>query len=212
MQYLVFVLIFVFSCSKPQTKSSDIQELSSKKAVPAGAVTDTAVFAGGCFWCMEGPFEKIDGVYDAISGYTGGHTVNPKYEEVGSGTTGHRESIEVIYDPQKVTYDQLLDIFWMSFNPTDAGGQFADRGEQYTSAIFYRNDAQKKAAEASKERLAKSGKFDKPIVTPIIKASAYYPAEDYHQDFYKKDPEHYNRYREGSGRASYLRALWGDHH
>lgn len=212
MRYFVLMLIFIFSCSKTQTKASDTQEPISKKTVPEGTITDTAIFAGGCFWCMEGPFEKIDGVYDAISGYTGGHTLNPKYEEVGRGTTGHRESIEVIFNSQKVTYDQLLEIFWMTFNPTDAGGQFADRGEQYTSAIFYRNDAQKKAAEASKEKLGKSGKFDKPIVTPIIQASVYYPAEEYHQDFYKKDPEHYNRYREGSGRAAYLRALWGDHH
>ncbi|MCB0834019.1 MAG: peptide-methionine (S)-S-oxide reductase MsrA, partial [Bacteroidetes bacterium] len=153
-----------FSCTKSPSKTEEAQTPPAKKAVPEGAVTDTAIFAGGCFWCMEGPFERIDGVYDAISGYTGGHTVNPRYEEVGSGTTGHRESIEVIYDPQKVNYDQLLDIFWMSINPTDPGGQFADRGEQYTTAIFYRNDAQKKAAEASKEKIGKSGKFDKPIV------------------------------------------------
>jgi len=169
---------------------------------------EKAIFAGGCFWCMEPPFEKLDGVKEVISGYTGGNKENPTYEEVSSGVTGHLESVEVIYDPAKVTYEQLLDVFWMQIDPTDAGGQFVDRGGQYRSAIFYLNEEQKALAEKSKEALAASGRFDKPLVTEILPASTFYRAEDYHQDYYKKNPIRYKFYRFGSGRDQFLKKAW----
>ena len=170
---------------------------------------DTATFAGGCFWCMEPPFEKLDGVKEVIPGYTGGHKENPAYEEVSAGTTGHAEAIQVIYDPAKVTYAKLLDVFWRQINPADAGGQFADRGSQYRAVIFYQNDEQKRLAVQSKEQLQKSGRFQKPIVTEIVPASRFYPAEEYHQDYYKKNPVNYKRYRNGSGREQFLEKTWG---
>lgn len=171
---------------------------------------ETATFAGGCFWCMEPPFEKLEGVSEVISGYTGGTKTNPTYEEVSSGGTGHLESIQVIYDPTKITYSELLDLFWKQIDPTDSGGQFVDRGSQYRSAIFYHNDEQKRLAEQSKEALEKSGRYDKPIVTEIIKATVFYRAEDYHQDFYKKDPIRYKTYRQFSGRDKYIKKVWGE--
>jgi methionine-S-sulfoxide reductase len=176
------------------------------------AVSDTralAIFAGGCFWCMEPPFEKLDGVYDAVSGYTGGRESHPTYEMVSSGQTGHTEAVLVTYDPAKISYAKLLETFWRSINPTQRNGQFADIGTQYRTGIFYLNAEQQKLAEASKRELAASGKFQQPIATEIVAASPFYKAEDYHQDYYKKNPEHYNRYREGSGRAAYLRETWG---
>ncbi len=168
-----------------------------------------ATFAGGCFWCTESDFEKVDGVVEVISGYTGGHTENPTYEEVSSGVTGHAESIQVIYDPAKVSYEQLLDVFWRHIDPTDAGGQFVDRGTQYRSAIFYQDDEQRRLAEESKAKLAQSGRFDKPIVTEIVKLGPFYPAEEYHQDYYKKNPLRYKYYRYGSGRDQFLAQVWG---
>jgi len=176
----------------------------------AGAQTEKATFAGGCFWCMEPPFEKLDGVTEVISGYTGGKKVNPTYEEVSYGGTGHLESVQIIYDPSKITYSELLDVFWKQIDPTDPNGQFVDRGSQYRSAIFYHNDEQKSLAEKSKEELNKSGKFGKPIVTEIIMAPAFYKAEDYHQDYYKKNPIRYKFYRYNSGRDQYLKKIWGD--
>ena len=170
---------------------------------------EKATFAGGCFWCMTPPFEKLDGVKEVVSGYTGGHTVNPTYEDVTSETTGHLESVEVIYDPAKVTYEKLLDVFWGQINPTDAGGQFVDRGPSYKSAIFYHNEEQKRLAEESKKKLAESGRFDKPIVTEIRPAGPFYPAEDYHQDYWKKNPVRYKFYRFNSGRDQYLEKTWG---
>jgi peptide methionine sulfoxide reductase msrA/msrB len=170
---------------------------------------EKATFAGGCFWCMEPPFEKLAGVKEVISGYTGGQKENPKYEEVSAGTTGHVESIQITYDPAKITYAKLLDVFWRQINPTDAGGQFADRGSQYRSIIFYQNDEQKKLAVQSKEQLQKSGRFQQPIVTEIVPASRFYPAEEYHQDYYKKNPDNYKRYRNGSGREQFLEKTWG---
>lgn len=169
-----------------------------------------AIFAGGCFWCMEPPFEKLKGVEEVISGYTGGETKNPTYEEVSSGSTGHVEAVLIVYNPSLVTYEQLLEVFWMNIDPTDAGGQFVDRGKQYRSAIFYLNEEQKHLAEESKERLSKSGKFRKPIVTEIARASEFYRAEDYHQDFYKKSPIRYKFYRFNSGRDKYLEKKWDD--
>jgi len=170
---------------------------------------EKATFAGGCFWCMVPPFEKLDGVAEVISGYTGGRKVNPTYEEVSAGTTGHVEAIEVVYDPAKVTYEKLLDVFWRQINPTDAGGQFVDRGSQYLSVIFYHNEEQKGLAERSKKELEKSGRFDQPIVTEIRPAGPFYPAEEYHQDYWKKNPIRYKFYRFNSGRDQYLAKVWG---
>ncbi|MEJ2167273.1 MAG: peptide-methionine (R)-S-oxide reductase MsrB [Desulfobacterales bacterium] len=167
-----------------------------------------AAFAGGCFWCTESDFEKVDGVVEVFSGYTGGQTENPTYEEVSSGVTGHIESVMVLYDPAKVSYEQLLDVFWRHVDPTDVGGQFVDRGSQYRSAIFYQDEEQRRLAEASKARLAQSGRFDKPIVTEIVKLGQFYPAEDYHQDYYKKNPLRYRYYRYGSGRDQFLEKVW----
>jgi peptide methionine sulfoxide reductase msrA/msrB len=164
-----------------------------------------ATFAGGCFWCTESDFEKIDGVVEVISGYTGGHEENPTYEEVSAGGTGHVEAVQVIYDPEKVTYKDLLNFFWRHVDPTDPGGQFVDRGSQYKSVIFYHNDEQKRLAEESKMELESSGVFDKPIVTEIVKFKKFYKAEDYHQDYYKKNPLRYKFYRWNSGRDQFLK-------
>ena len=172
-----------------------------------GTGMEQAVFAGGCFWCMQPPFEKLDGVTEVVSGYTGGTGENPNYEDYAA--KGHIEAILVTFDPKKITYQQLLDVFWRQIDPTDAGGQFVDRGPQYRSAIFYENDEQKKAAEKSKADLAASGKFDKPLVTEILKATVFYPAEDYHQDYYKKNPIRYKYYRYRSGRDEFLDKTWG---
>jgi peptide methionine sulfoxide reductase msrA/msrB len=171
---------------------------------------EKATFAGGCFWCMEAPFEKVDGVTQVISGYAGGHVADPTYEQVSSGSTGHLESIEVTYDAKKVSYERLLDIFWHQIDPTDAGGSFVDRGNQYRSAIFYHNEEQKHLAEESKKRLNESGRFNKPIATEIIKYEVFYPAEEYHQDYYKKNPIRYKYYRYNSGRDQYLKKVWGN--
>jgi peptide methionine sulfoxide reductase msrA/msrB len=170
---------------------------------------EKATFAGGCFWCMTPPFEKLDGVKEVVSGYTGGHTVNPTYEDVTSETTGHLESVEITYDPAKVSYKKLLDVFWRQIDPTDAGGEFVDRGPSYKSAIFYHNEEQKRLAEESKKDLERSGRFNKPIVTEIRPAGPFYRAEDYHQDYWKKNPIRYKFYRYNSGRDQYLTKVWG---
>lgn len=169
-----------------------------------------ATFAGGCFWCMESDFEKLDGVIEVESGYAGGHKDNPTYEEVSSGSTGHIETIQVIYDPSKVTYEEMLDYFWRHIDPTDSGGQFVDRGEQYRSAIFYHNEEQKNLAEKSKEALGRSGKFKKPIATEILKLDRFYEAEKYHQDYYRNHPVRYKFYRYNSGRDQFLKQTWGN--
>ncbi len=169
-----------------------------------------ATFAGGCFWCMEADFEKIDGVIEAVSGYTGGEMKNPSYEQVSSGTTGHLEAVQVTYDPEKIGYQQLLEVFWRHINPTDAGGQFVDRGPQYRSAIFYHDESQKKAAEASKAKLENAGRFDRPIATEILPLKDFYPAEAYHQDYWRKNPIRYRFYRMGSGRDQFLSQTWKD--
>ncbi len=168
-----------------------------------------ATFAGGCFWCLEADFEKVEGVVEAVSGYTGGTTENPTYEEVCSGTTGHAEAVQVTFDPKKITYKELVDMFWCFIDPTDAGGQFVDRGSQYRTAIFYHNDEQRRLAEQSKDELEKKGIFKKPIVTEIVALKKFYPAEEYHQDFYKKKSFRYNSYRAGSGRDQFLKSKWG---
>ena len=169
-----------------------------------------ATFAGGCFWCSESDFEKTDGVIEVVSGYTGGETKNPSYKEVSSGTTGHREAVQVFYDPKKVNYSQLLEVFWRHADPTDSGGQFGDRGEQYAPAIYYHDDNQKKVAEKSKQKLQESKKFTKDIVTPILPFKEFFVAEDYHQDYYKKNSRPYKFYRGRSGRDDYIKENWGD--
>ncbi|MBI5178419.1 MAG: peptide-methionine (S)-S-oxide reductase MsrA [Nitrospinae bacterium] len=174
------------------------------------AKMETATFAGGCFWCMEPPFEHTAGVIDVVSGYTGGRTKDPTYEEVSSGSTGHLEAVKVTYDPAKVSYETLLDVFWRNIDPTDEYGQFADKGSQYKPAIFFHTPEQKRLAEASKARLAKSGKFSRPIVVEIREAVPFYAAEEYHQDFYKKSALRYKFYRAGSGRDRYLQKNWGE--
>jgi peptide methionine sulfoxide reductase msrA/msrB len=168
-----------------------------------------ATFAGGCFWCMEAPFDAVPGVYSTTSGYAGGQQKNPTYEQVGSGTTGHAESLQVGYDPTRVSYEQLLEVYWHNVDPTDAGGQFCDRGNQYRSAIFYENEAQKQAALASKRALEDSKRLPGPVVTQVVPLGTFYPAEEYHQDFYKKNPVRYHTYRAGCGRDRRLGQLWG---
>ncbi len=165
-------------------------------------------FAGGCFWCSEADFEKRPGIIKVISGYTGGQKENPTYEEVSSGKTGHVEAVQVYFDPAKVSYEELLDIFWRHIDPTDAAGQFADRGSQYRTAIFYHDEEQRRLAEKSKESLARGGKIIKAIATRILKFEKFYPAEDYHQDYYKKNPSQYQYYRFGSGRDSFIERFW----
>lgn len=169
---------------------------------------EKAIFAGGCFWCMVKPFDQMPGIKKVVSGYTGGDVVNPTYEQVGSGTTGHTEAVEITFDPDVISYQQLVEIYWQQTDPTDAFGQFADRGDSYRPVIFYSSDEQKLTAEASKERLQASERFKEPIVTTIESAQPFYPAEDYHQDFYRKNPAHYNAYSEGSGRKGFIRQYW----
>jgi methionine-S-sulfoxide reductase len=171
---------------------------------------EKATFAGGCFWCMEPPFDKLEGVVSTTSGYTGGNEEMPSYEQVSSGKTGHFDAIEVVYDPEKITYDKLLEVFWSNIDPTQENGQFADIGKQYRTAIFFHDEKQRKIAEASKEKLEKSGKFGRPVVTEILPAGAFYPAEDYHQDYYLKNPIHYKNYRFGSGREQFLNKIWNE--
>jgi peptide-methionine (S)-S-oxide reductase len=178
-----------------------------KSASSSAEPTAVATFAGGCFWCMQPPFDKTPGVLHTTAGYTGGTKVDPTYEEVSDGGTGHAESVEVTYDPSKVTYQQLLDIYWHNVDPLDTGGQFCDRGNQYRTAIFYHGDEQRQLAEASKQALTK--RFDQPIATEIVPAGPFYPAEDYHQEYYKKNPIRYKFYRWNCGRDQRLTELWG---
>jgi len=198
------VVLFGFS----QVNSMDKKMEDPMKMTPEN--TRAAVFAGGCFWCTESDFEKADGVVEAVSGYTGGHVANPTYKQVSSGGTGHVEAVKVVYDPSKISYQELLDVFWRHVDPTDAGGQFVDRGHQYSSAIFYADEEERALAEASKKALAKSGPFDKPIVTAILPLETFYEAEAYHQDYYKNNPIRYKWYRSGSGRDRFLEKAWAD--
>lgn len=171
---------------------------------------EKATFAGGCFWCMEPPFQNLDGVVTVLSGYTGGKIKNPSYKETATGKTGHREAVQITYDPGKITYAELLKVFWRNIDPTDEGGQFYDRGTPYKTAIFYHDESQKKLAEKSKMDLQNSNKFKKPIVTEILIASEFYKAEDYHQDFYLKNPLRYNSYKKGSGREDFKNKMWSE--
>lgn len=173
-----------------------------------GSQTQLATFAGGCFWCMVKPFETWPGIKRVVSGYTGGRVPNPTYEQVCSETTGHVEAVQIEFDPELMPYAELLDVFWRQIDPTDAGGQFYDRGSSYKTAIFYHSEEQRLQAEESKRQLAASGRFDRPIATEIRPAEPFYEAEDYHQGYHHKNPGHYNRYRVGSGRDAFLRDHW----
>lgn len=176
---------------------------------PDGAAFGIATFAGGCFWCMEHPFDELDGVISTTAGYTGGHKEDPTYKEVSAGGTGHTEAVQVVYDPKKISYAKLLEIFWRNIDPLDKTGQFCDKGSQYRSAIFTHNEEQKRLAEHSRKALEDSKRFPQPIVTEILSASVFYPAEEYHQDYYRKNPWRYKFYRFGCGRDRRLNELWG---
>ncbi|TFD99599.1 peptide-methionine (R)-S-oxide reductase MsrB [Jeotgalibacillus salarius] len=169
---------------------------------------ETAIFAGGCFWCMEPPYEKLAGVRDAVSGYIGGDEENPEYREVANGETGHTEAVQVIYDPEVISYEDLLDVYWRQIDPTDAEGQFVDRGKQYRPEIFVKNEEEREAAEASKQEIIESGRFEDEIIVPITEASTFYVAEEYHQDYYLKNGDRYYFYRTSSGRDRFLNQYW----
>ena len=181
----------------------------TQEAAPPPAGLAAATFAGGCFWCMEPPFDKLEGVVSTTSGYTGGQKAGATYQEVTAGGTGHYEAVRVVYDPQKVSYDKLLDVFWRNVDPLDPGGQFCDRGASYRTAIFVHNAEQTRGAEASKQALRDSKRFSKPIVTPILEAGPFWVAEEYHQDYYLKNPSKYQFYRWNCGRDARLEAVWG---
>jgi peptide methionine sulfoxide reductase msrA/msrB len=206
--YLMTMMLFLIltACQKADSGQSAVGGPRAKE----DRTLNVATFAGGCFWCTEADFEKAPGVVKAVSGYTGGTKENPAYEEVSAGTTGHVEAIQVYYDPSKITYEGLLDSFWRHIDPTDPGGQFVDRGSQYRSVIFYHDEEQRWSAEKSKEALGKSGRFGKPIVTDIVKFTKFYEAEEYHQDYYKKNPIRYKYYRYNSGRDQFLKKVWGE--
>jgi methionine-S-sulfoxide reductase len=168
-----------------------------------------ATFAGGCFWCMQPPFQQIEGVTAVVAGYAGGTKPNPSYEEVSSGTTGHLEAVQVTYDPEKISFEKLLDVFWKQIDPTDQEGQFADKGSQYSTAIFYHNEEQKRIAESSKKKLNESGKFKKSLATEIRPYTTFYPAEQYHQNYAEKKPREYQQYKKYSGREAFIEKVWG---
>jgi peptide methionine sulfoxide reductase msrA/msrB len=204
---LAGLLIFGWAYSKDEPKAEQGKEGVTNQM---NGRLQTATFAGGCFWCTQADFEKVPGVVRVTAGYTGGHTENPTYEEVSAGGTGHVEAVQVVFDPEKLSYKQLLDYFWRHVDPTDPGGQFVDRGPQYRSVIFYHDEEQKRLAEESKKELEASGHFTKPIVTEILPFTKFYPAEEYHQDYYKKNPVRYEFYRWNSGRDQFLKKVWGD--
>jgi peptide methionine sulfoxide reductase msrA/msrB len=200
------IMFVLAACANNSSKGLTMTEKEEKKIEGL----EKATFAGGCFWCMEHPFEKLIGVKEVVSGYMGGHKDNPSYKEVSAGTTGHAEAVEILYDPSEVTYEELLDVFWRQVDPTDPVGQFVDRGTQYRSAIFFHDEEQRRVAEASRKKLDKSGRYDKPVITEIVPASTFYRAEEYHQDYYKKSPIRYKFYRAGSGRDTFLKKIWRD--
>ena len=211
---ITFALAVVSACQSTGAAPSEGAGPASAKSgtqkaeAPAKGLA-VATFAGGCFWCMEPPFDKVKGVKATISGYTGGMEQHPTYKEVAYGRTGHAESVRVVYDPNEVAYEKLLEVYWRNIDPTDPGGQFVDRGKQYRPAIFVHDDVQRKAAEASKAALMKSGRFKEAIAVPVEDAGDYWIAEKYHQDFYKKSPARYYSYRRGSGRDQFIAKVWG---
>ena len=204
-----FLVIFFFACSDGNTLDMGIKDNGQNLKSFSGDY-EIATLAGGCFWCVEAPFESIDGVLKVVSGYSGGTEKNPTYEEVSSGTTGYKEAVQVYFDPEVISYSEILDVYWKQFDPTDKGGSFYDRGSQYESAIFYHDDEQEEIAERSKEALDNSGIFDKPIVTEITEFTTLYPAEEYHQDYAEKNPLRYENYKKGSGREDFIKGVWGD--
>jgi len=199
------LLIAVTSCNGSE-KSAENNKTANLVSYPGN--TEKATFAGGCFWCIESPFEGIDGIVSVVSGYAGGKEKNPTYQQVSSGKTSHKEAVQVTFDPDVISYSEVIDIFWQQYDPTDDGGSFYDRGSQYQSAIFYHDNKQKKVAQSLKEGIDDSGIFDKPVATPIVKFTNFYPAEDYHQDYYKKEPAAYKSYRVGSGRDRFISEHW----
>lgn len=202
-------LLFAMMVSVGVAASGPVSAQAAKKPVAGKPATAIATFAGGCFWCMEEAFDPVPGVVSTISGYMGGKTRNPTYEQVSTGSTGHAEVIQVEYDPKRVSYEKLLEVFWRNIDPTQPGGQFCDIGSQYRSGIFYHDEEQKRLAEASKAALVKNKPFKGEIVTEITRATDFYPAEDYHQDYYTKNPVRYKFYKTGCGRAARLKQLWG---
>ncbi len=205
---MITALIVLAACGNEPVAKTVSSGPAPVAQTAQAASADTATFAGGCFWCVEAPFEKVDGVVTVTSGYSGGAEADPTYEQVSSGSTGHTETVQIIFDPSVISYSELLDIYWRNVDPTDAGGSFYDRGSQYRPAIFYHNEQQKQQAEESKQQVGQSGIFDKPIVTEVTGFDSFYPAEEYHQDFYKKDPQRYNSYRKGSGRDKFIDQHW----
>ena len=203
----VLLLTAVFLMIVDLPLATNVGVARAQESTPASS--RTAVLAGGCFWCIQPAFDKAPGVIKTLIGYCGGTEPNPTYELVGSEKTSYRESIEITYDPVKISFEQLLDIYWKEINPTQADGQFTDIGPSYRAAIFYGSDEEKKIAEASKEKLAKSGKFGKPIVTEILPAMKFYPAEAYHQKYYQQNPTHFEAFEHGSGRTSFQKKTWG---
>lgn len=201
--------ILVLAAAALVTTGAGVSAQKAGGETAAAPDRHVATFAGGCFWCMEPPFDKIDGVISTISGYMGGKELNPTYQQVASGQTGHTEVVQITYDPTKVTYEKLVDVFWRNIDPLDAGGQFCDRGSQYRTGVFVHDEAQKRAALESKKKIDASGQLKKPVVTEITQAGIFTAAEEYHQDFYKKNPGHYARYRAGCGRDARLEAVWG---
>ena len=199
------IALLLNSCSKSDTEAGIARLIPS-----SGSPTETATFAGGCFWCMDAPFESLDGVKKVISGYAGSNVRAPSYEDVSSGTTGAVEAVQVVFDPDIISYSELLDVYWKQFDPTDSGGSFFDRGTNYRSVIFYKDKTQKELAEESKDRLNNSGIFKNPIVTKIKAFTSFYPAEDYHQHFYRKHPVKFKAYEDASGRENFIEGVWGD--
>ena len=207
--FLIFLSYFIVTTFIPKNADSASKQSTAKVSEKSGII-ETALFAGGCFWCMEHPYENQPGISKALSGYTGGEKQNPTYNQVASGSTQHVEAVEIHFDPEVISYNDLLQIFWRNVDPTDAGGQFVDRGKQYTTGIFYKNNQQKKSAEQSKKRLEGKNLFNKKIITKIVPAGKFYPAEEYHQDFFKKNYIRYRVYRAGSGRDEFIKRIWGE--
>lgn len=204
----IFIMLFVIIILVALAISTTQRETMDEKEITTNA--KEAIFAGGCFWCNEAAFEAVEGVVEVISGYTGGEKENPTYEEVSSGTTGHKEAVKIIYDPEIVTYAELVELYWRQVDPTDDSGQFVDKGSQYLTAIYYQTEEERLIAEESKTNLENSRKFDKPIVTEILPAKTFYEAEEYHQDYYKKRVLQYKVYASGSGREEFKEKNWNE--
>ena len=207
MRFIVIILLSLITLTQADIVYADNE---SKGANIDNKEIEKAVFAGGCFWCMQNPYDELKGVVSTAVGYTGGNKDNPTYEEVCAGNTGHAEAIEVLYDPLQISYTELLNVFWRNIDPTTLNRQFADAGTQYRTAIFYHNEEQKQSAESSKQEMESSGNYNDPIVTEITPASAFYKAEDYHQKYYEKCPLKYKMYKSGSGREQYLEEMYGN--